>query len=96
MPQASEFLEHVAGHTFHFMPGAACDMGGKAYTEQDLTGSLAVVIGSEGTGISRLVREKCDFVVSIPMKGKITSLNASNAAAILMYEVVRQRERQAL
>ena len=61
---------------------AACDMGGKAYTEQDLTGSLAVVIGSEGTGISRLVREKCDFVVSIPMKGKITSLNASNAAAI--------------
>ena len=75
---------------------AACDMGGKAYTEQDLTGSLAEVIGSEGTGISRLVREKCDFVVSIPMKGKITSLNASNAAAILMYEVVRQRERQAL
>ena len=75
---------------------AACDKGGKAYTEQDLTGSLAVVIGSEGTGISRLVREKCDFVVSIPMKGKITSLNASNAAAILMYEVVRQRERQAL
>ena len=75
---------------------AACDMGGKAYTEQDLTGSLAVVIGGEGTGISRLVREKCDFVVSIPMKGKITSLNASNAAAILMYEVVRQRERQAL
>ena len=75
---------------------AACDMGGKAYTEQDLTGSLAVVIGSEGTGISRLVREKCDFVVSIPMKGKSTSLNASNAAAILMYEVVRQRERQAL
>ena len=75
---------------------AACDMWGKVYTEQDLTGSLAVVIGSEGTGISRLVREKCDFVVSIPMKGKITSLNASNAAAILMYEVVRQRERQAL
>ena len=75
---------------------AACDMGGKAYTEQDLTGSLAVVIGSEGTGISRLVREKCDFVVSIPMKGTITSLNASNAAAILMYEVVRQRERHAV
>ena len=49
---------------------AACDMGGKAYTEQDLTGSLAVVIGSEGTGISRLVREKCDFVVSIPYERK--------------------------
>lgn len=75
---------------------AACDMDGQAYTKQDLTGSLAVVIGSEGSGISRLVREKCDFAVSIPMKGKITSLNASNAAAILMYEVVRQRDGQVL
>lgn len=73
---------------------AACDMDGQNYTRQDLTGSLALVIGSEGAGISRLVREKCDFTVSIPMKGKITSLNASNAAAILMYEVVRQRDRQ--
>ena len=70
---------------------AACDMGGQLYTEQDLKGSIAIVVGSEGAGISRLVREKCDFTVSIPMKGKITSLNASNAAAILMYEVVRQR-----
>lgn len=49
------------------------------------------MIGSEGSGISRLVKEKCDFVVSIPMKGRITSLNASNAASILMYEIVRQR-----
>ena len=73
---------------------AACDMDGQNYTRQDLTGSLALVIGSEGAGISRLVREKCDFTVSIPMKGKITSLNASNAAAILMYEVVRQRDGQ--
>lgn len=75
---------------------AACDMDGQTYTKQDLTGSLAVVIGGEGSGISRLVREKCDFSVSIPMKGKITSLNASNAAAILMYEVVRQRDGQVL
>lgn len=75
---------------------AACDMDGEAYTKRDLTGALALVIGGEGSGISRLVREKCDFSVSIPMKGKITSLNASNAAAILMYEVVRQRERQEL
>lgn len=75
---------------------AACDMDGKHYIRQDLTGKLALVIGSEGAGISRLVREKCDFVVSIPMKGKITSLNASNAAAILMYEVVRQRDGQGL
>ena len=69
----------------------ACDMEGTPYCQQDLTGSIGLVIGGEGTGVSRLVREKCDFVVSIPMKGKITSLNASNAAAILMYEVVRQR-----
>lgn len=71
---------------------AACDMDGQQFTKQDLTGRLGIVIGSEGFGISRLVREKCDFIVSIPMKGKITSLNASNAAAILMYEVLRQRD----
>lgn len=69
----------------------ACDMDGEVYCSQDLTGSIGIVIGSEGFGISRLVREKCDFVVSIPMKGRITSLNASNAASILMYEIVRQR-----
>ncbi len=75
---------------------AACHMEGQMYTKQDLKGSLALVIGGEGSGISRLVREKCDFAVSIPMKGKISSLNASNAAAILMYEVLRQREGQML
>ena len=69
----------------------ACDMDGEIYSGKDLTGSIGMVIGSEGFGISRLVREKCDFVVSIPMKGRITSLNASNAASILMYEIVRQR-----
>lgn len=71
---------------------AACDMDGRVYHEQDLKGSLALVIGAEGAGVSRLVKEKCDFVVSIPMAGKISSLNASNAAAILMYEVRRQRK----
>lgn len=71
---------------------AACDMDGEKYTAGDLTGPIAIVIGNEGKGISRLVIEKCDFSVSIPMKGKITSLNASNAAAILMYEIVRQRD----
>jgi len=71
---------------------AACDMGGSAYYKQDLTGKLAIVIGSEGFGISQLVRKKCDFVVSMPMVGEITSLNASNAAAVLMYEVRRQRD----
>ena len=59
--------------------------------DADLKGPAAIVIGSEGDGISRLVAEKCDFLVSIPMKGKISSLNASAAAAILMYEAVRQR-----
>ena len=71
---------------------AACDMGGRNYYEQDLTGKLAIVIGSEGFGISRLVKEKCDFTVSMPMVGNITSLNASNAAAVLMYEVRKQRD----
>ncbi len=57
----------------------------------DLKGPAAIVIGSEGEGMTRLVREKCDFLVSIPMKGRISSLNASAAAAILLYEAVRQR-----
>ena len=57
----------------------------------DLRGPAAIVIGSEGDGMSRLVREGCDFLVSIPMKGQISSLNASAAAAILLYEAVRQR-----
>ena len=73
---------------------AACDMGGQEYYKTDLTGKLAIVIGSEGSGISKLVKENCDFTVSIPMVGKITSLNASNAAAVLMYEVRKQRDGQ--
>ena len=68
-----------------------CDMDGSSCFETDLTGPAAIVIGNEGKGISRLVREKCDFIVSIPMKGQINSLNASNAAAIVTYEAVRQR-----
>ena len=72
----------------------ACDMDGTEYDKADLKGSLALVIGAEGQGISRLVKEKCDFSISIPMSGKISSLNASNAAAILMYEVSRQRRKQ--
>ena len=64
----------------------------KYYYEQDLTGPLALVIGSEGFGISRLVKENCDFFVKIPMNGKITSLNASVSAGIVMYEAVKQRQ----
>ena len=59
--------------------------------DADLKGPAAIVIGSEGTGMGRLVAETCDFKVSIPMKGKLNSLNASAAAAILLYEAVRQR-----
>lgn len=70
----------------------ACDMGGQEYYKANLKGKLAVVIGSEGFGISRLVKEKCDFVVSMPMVGRITSLNASNAAAVIIYEVRKQRD----
>lgn len=65
--------------------------GTTALYQTDLKGAAAIVIGSEGDGMSRLVRENCDFLVSIPMKGQISSLNASAAAAILLYEAVRQR-----
>lgn len=67
------------------------DMGGTSYTQLDFTGPVALVIGSEGSGIGRLVKEQCDFTATLPMKGKINSLNASVAASILMYEVLRQR-----
>ncbi|MBE6037013.1 MAG: 23S rRNA (guanosine(2251)-2'-O)-methyltransferase RlmB [Clostridiales bacterium] len=70
---------------------AACDMDGSNYTATDLTGPLVLVVGGEGSGVSRIVREKCDFIVSIPMEGHVNSLNASNAAAILLYEIHRQR-----
>lgn len=67
------------------------DMNGSLYIETSFDGGVALVIGSEGKGMSRLVREKCDFLVKLPMMGRITSLNASVAAGIFMYEVVRQR-----
>ena len=67
------------------------DMDGSNWTQENLTGAVALVIGSEGFGISKLVKEKCDFILSLPMKGKINSLNASVAAGVLMYEVRRQR-----
>ena len=66
----------MSGENFHF--------------EQDMLGKLAIVVGSEGKGMSRLVKENCDFLVRIPMMGEVTSLNASVAASVLMYEAVRQ------
>ena len=67
------------------------DMGGTTMYDLNLKGSIGLVIGNEGEGVSRLVRENCDFIASIPMKGDIDSLNASVAAGILAYEIVRQR-----
>ncbi|MDD7147255.1 MAG: 23S rRNA (guanosine(2251)-2'-O)-methyltransferase RlmB [Lachnospiraceae bacterium] len=67
------------------------DMGGTTMYDLDLKGPIGLVIGNEGEGVGRLVKEKCDFVASIPMKGDIDSLNASVAAGVLAYEIVRQR-----
>ena len=71
---------------------AGADMSGISMSKQGLNGALALVIGSEGSGLTKLVRETCDFLVSIPLKGKIESLNASVAASILMFEKCRQDE----
>ena len=70
--------------------GTAAD-GDRSLYDADLKGPAAIVIGSEGNGMGRLVTETCDFKVAIPMRGKLNSLNASAAAAILLYEAVRQR-----
>lgn len=67
------------------------DMDGELMYRQNLTGPIGLVIGNEGNGVSRLVREKCDYIASIPMKGDIDSLNASVAAGVLAFEIVRQR-----
>lgn len=70
---------------------AAVDMDGHTFYQQNLGGPLGLVVGSEGEGISRLVKQNCDFTVSMPMSGNVTSLNASVAGGILLYEVYRQR-----
>lgn len=67
------------------------DMEGEVMYRHNLTGPIGLVIGNEGTGVSRLVKEKCDYIASIPMKGDIDSLNASVACGVLAYEIVRQR-----
>lgn len=68
------------------------DMNGELYYEQNLKGPIALVVGNEGKGISRLVKEKCDYMISVPLKGKVSSLNASNAVAVAVYATLRQRE----
>ena len=71
----------------------AADMDGSPYNETDMKGSVAIVLGSEGFGISRLVKEKCDFVVSIPLYGRVNSMNVSCAAAVLFTEAAAQRHK---
>jgi 23S rRNA (guanosine2251-2'-O)-methyltransferase len=73
--------------------GTAAD-GSEDYRSADYSIPLCLVIGNEGAGMSQLVRKKCDFLISLPMRGKVTSLNASVAASLLMYEVLRHREKQ--
>lgn len=70
--------------------------GQKSYNQADFSLDVAIVIGSEGSGISHLTKKKCDFLVNIPMQGKISSLNASASAAVVLYEVVRQRRARSL
>ena len=81
-------MEELKGRGLWFV---CADMGGESMYRLDLKGPIGLVIGNEGEGVSRLVREKCDFIASIPMKGDIDSLNASVAAGVLAYEIVRQR-----
>ena len=69
----------------------AADLEGKHWCETDFSGAVGLVVGSEGRGVSRLVSEKCDFIVAVPMRGKISSLNASVAAGIVLFEIARQR-----
>ena len=81
-------IEELKGEGIWFV---CADMDGQVMYEHNLTGPIGLVIGNEGTGVSRLVKEKCDYIASIPMKGDIDSLNASVACGVLAYEIVRQR-----
>lgn len=69
----------------------AADMDGQPWCKTDYSGGVALVVGNEGSGVGRLIKEKCDVTVSLPMQGKVNSLNASVAAGIIMYEIARQR-----
>lgn len=85
----NQTIKELKEHGIWFV---CADMEGEQMYRQNLTGPIGLVIGAEGTGVSRLVKENCDFTASIPMKGEIGSLNASTAAAVLSYEIVRQRQ----
>ncbi len=81
-------IEQLKGEGLWFV---CADMGGETMYSLNLTGPIGLVIGNEGEGVGRLIREKCDYIASIPMKGDIDSLNASVAAGVLAFEIVRQR-----
>ena len=88
VPNIARTIEELKKEGLWFV---CADMGGTSMYQLDLKGPIGLVIGNEGEGVSRMVKEKCDFVASIPMKGDIDSLNASVAAGVLAYEIVRQR-----
>lgn len=88
VPNLAAFLEEIKARGVWVY---AADMDGTDWCQTDFSGAAALVVGSEGFGVSRLVREKADFIVSLPMKGRINSLNASVACGILCYEIARQR-----
>lgn len=85
-------IEELKGKGLWFV---CADMDGETMYDLNLTGPVGLVIGNEGEGVSRLVKEKCDFIAGIPMKGEITSLNASVAGGVLAYEILRQRMHKA-
>ena len=89
VPNLTAVLKELKAQGLWVFGGAA--EGETSLYGADLKGPAVLVIGSEGDGMSRLVREQCDFLVSIPMKGRLNSLNASAAAAVMLYEAVRQR-----
>ena len=88
----SKLIDGLTELNVRLCPSLCADMDGEDYQSCDMSGACAIVIGNEGKGISRLVREKCDVIVSLPMRGKINSLNASVAAGILMYHALKGRE----
>lgn len=88
VPNLSAFMEEWKARGVWFY---CADMEGQTWCQTDFSGHVALVVGSEGNGVGRLIREKCDFTVALPMLGKINSLNASVAGGVLMYEIARQR-----
>jgi 23S rRNA (guanosine2251-2'-O)-methyltransferase len=85
-----EAIERLKAHDV-WVAGLEATRGAQQYDQADLTGSLALVIGSEGEGLRRLVRERCDFLIQLPMHGQVTSLNAAVAGSIALYEARRQQ-----